>query len=65
MNYKVSYTNYIENEIYETTQEVNNTDVFKSFTEAKKQMLYILRMEKTEIDSRIRDVKSWTKSNIN
>lgn len=65
MNYKISYLNYIENYIYETTNDVNNVDVFASFSEAKKKMLSILKMEKTEINARIRDVKDWTKSNIN
>lgn len=65
MNYKISYTNYIENHIYETVNEVDNVEVFDSFTKAKKKILAILKMEKTEINARIRDVKTWTKSNIN
>jgi uncharacterized protein YfaP (DUF2135 family) len=65
MNYKISYKNYLENDIYETMNEVDNVEVFKSFTKAKQKMLQVLKMEKTEINARIRDVKSWTKSNIN
>ena len=65
MNYKISYNNYIENGIYETTQPADGLTIFNSFTKAKKNMLAILTMEKTEINARIRDVKSWTKSNIN
>ena len=65
MNYKISYLNYIENNIYETTNDVDNVNVFASFTEAKKKMLAILNMEKKEINSRVKDVRSWTKSNIN
>jgi len=65
MNYRISYKNYIENNIYETMNEVDNREVFDSFTKAKKKMLAILKMEKTEINARLRDVKSWTKSNIN
>jgi hypothetical protein len=65
MNYKLNYSNYIENEIYETMNEIDNVEVFDSFTKAKKKMLSILKMEKTEINARIRDVKTWTKNNIN
>mgnify|MGYP001602320961 CR=1 FL=1 len=65
MNYKISYKNYLENDIYETMNAVDNIEVFASFTKAKKKMLSILEMEKTEINARIRDVKTWTKSNMN
>lgn len=65
MNYKISYKNYLENDIYETMNEVDNVEVFESFTKAKQKMLSVLKMEKTEINARIRDVKTWTKSNIN
>lgn len=65
MNYKISYNNYIENEIYETTNEVDNITIFDSFTKAKKKLLAILKMEQVEVNSRIRDVRTWTKKNIN
>lgn len=65
MNYKISYNNYIENEIYETTNEVDNVTIFDSFIKAKKKLLAILKMEQVEVNSRIRDVRTWTKKNIN
>mgnify|MGYP003540536282 FL=1 len=65
MNYKISYRNCLENDIYETMNEVDNVEVFESFTKAKQKMLSVLKIEKTEINARIRDVKTWTKSNIN
>lgn len=65
MNYKVSYTNYIENHIYETMNEVDNVEIFDSFTKAKKKLLSVLKMEKTEINARMKDVRSFTKTNIN
>jgi len=58
MNYKISYNNYIENEIYETTNEVDNITIFDSFTKAKKKLLAILKMEQVEVNSRIRDVRT-------
>jgi hypothetical protein len=63
MNYKVSYTNYIENAIYETMDEADNIEVFDSFTKAKKKLLLVLKMEKTEIEARIKDVRLFTKRN--
>ena len=41
--------------------EVDNIEVFDSFTKAKQKILLVLKMEKTEIDARIRDIKTWTK----
>ena len=43
--------------------EVDNIEVFESFTKAKQKMLQVLKMKKTEINARIIDVKSWTKRN--
>ena len=62
MNYQLSYTNYIENDIFETAEPANNKDIFETFTQAKNKLLWVLRMEKTEIDARIKEVKKLRKN---
>lgn len=62
MNFKITYTNYIENDIFETGEPANNVDIFETFTQAKNKLIWVLRMEKTEIDARIKDVKKLKKN---
>lgn len=62
-NYFVSYTDYIQNDIYETDEEVNGTSVFKTFSQAKSRLIKILKSEMEEIKYRIEQVKDKTKEN--
>jgi len=62
-NYFVSYTDYLQNDIYETDEEVNGTSVFKTFSQAKSRLIKILKSEMEEIKYRIEQVKDKTKEN--
>lgn len=47
MNYKLKYSNYIENGIVETDEEVDNKTIFKYFGEAKNILINVLTMGKS------------------
>lgn len=61
MNFSVKYSNYIENGISETDESIDGRMVFKTFSEAKKKLITILTMEKTEINCRLREVRNFKK----
>jgi hypothetical protein len=62
VNYQVIYTDYIQNNIYETDEPVDESlYIYSSFSEAKKKLLEYLRGEKKEIQERIYEIKSWKK----
>ena len=58
MNYKIYTSNYVECGIEKTEDEVDNDSVFKTFGEAKRKYLEILRSQRDqwrmEIDRAIR-----------
>lgn len=70
-NYKVSYLNYIENDISLTDEPVGNyTDdnedyeVFETLGKAKKSMLKIIRLRRDEMNMLINGYKNLNKSNL-
>jgi hypothetical protein len=62
-NYEVLWRNGIENDIFETDEPVDNETVFKTFAQAKKKLLALLKNEITEVKFRIEEVKKKTKEN--
>lgn len=65
MNHKVSYTDYVQNGIYETNEPVDEDEwVYPSFTKAKNKLLECLRKEKEEIEIRISEIKQLKKNDI-
>lgn len=64
MAYVIIYANYIENGIYKTDENINNENVFKTFSSAKKKLIWLLKQEKSEIELRIKDVKAFNKKNV-
>lgn len=64
-NYQVLYNDYVQNEIIETEQEVNeNLDVYSSFSKAKKILIKYLNNEKNQIQERISEIKFLCKEKI-
>ena len=54
MAYVIIYANYIENGIYKTDENINNENIFKTFSSAKKKLIWLLKQEKSEIELRIK-----------
>ena len=64
-NYQVLYNDYVQNEIIETEQEVNeNLDVYSCFSKAKKILIKYLNNEKNQIQERISEIKFLCKEKI-
>lgn len=58
MNYKVKYSNIVENDICETFEKADNINIFNSKTKAKNRLIKILQNEKFEIIERIKEIKN-------
>jgi hypothetical protein len=57
-NYKVIYIDYVQNDINETNELVNESlDIYSTFSKAKKKLLKYLNNEKNQIHERILEIK--------
>jgi hypothetical protein len=57
-NYKVIYIDYVQNDINETNELVNESlDIYSTFSKAKKKLLKYLYNEKNQIHERILEIK--------
>jgi len=63
-NYKVNWISWMESSVEKTTDEVDNVEVFKTYTEAKKSLLKSLTSLRSEISSHIYLVKTIKKNEI-
>ncbi|PHR23582.1 MAG: hypothetical protein COA36_16760 [Desulfotalea sp.] len=54
MRYKIYTWNYVECEISPTDEEVNNLDVFNTFSKAKEQYLKSLRLHRDSWNAEIK-----------
>lgn len=58
-NFKVEYHDYVQNEIIETTEQVDeDLDIYKSLGKAKKVLIKYLTNEKNQIQERILDIRA-------
>jgi hypothetical protein len=61
-NYKVIYIDYVQNDINETNELVNESlDIYSTFSKAKKKLLKYLNNEKNQIHERILEIKKLNK----
>ncbi|MFL1896763.1 hypothetical protein ACJRPK_13740 [Aquimarina sp. 2-A2] len=65
MNYKIYTSNYVECGIEKTEDEVDNDSVFKTFGEAKRKYLEILRSQRDQWRMEIDRAIGLTKKQIN
>lgn len=65
MNYKIYTSNYVECGIEKTEDEVDNDSVFKTFGEAKRRYLEILRSQRDQWRMEIDRAIGLTKKQIN
>lgn len=64
MNYKIYTNNYIECFIELTEEEVDNVDIFDSFTKAKKEYIKALRVEKENWNIELKQAVNLRKKDI-
>jgi len=64
-NYQVVYFDYVQNEIIETKQDVNEVlDIYSSLGKAKKILIKYLSNEKNQIQERISEIRLLCKEKI-
>lgn len=64
MNYKVDWIDWFQSDISLTNEEVDNEEVFKTFTEAKENLLTSIMGYKLDMNRQLKRIRNLKKSDV-